>query len=175
MKRLGFTLIELLVALVIISLLSILVTFSVTKYLAKSRDATRKSDLQKMSVAMEDYYNDHQCYPPAINEKLGCPAAWNGTLDSYMTVPCDPHSDDNYLYLPVDRAGGTSDSCGGYRLLTMLESSDDRQSQAVGCGGDLGCGLGSEYKQYNYGVAQGIPLTGDFTGGGSDSVEVSVP
>lgn len=175
MKRLGFTMIELLVVVAILGVLSALVTFSVTRYMARSRDTTRKSDLQKMSVAMEDYYNDHECYPPAINAAAACPAAWSGSLDTYMTVPCDPRSNDNYLYLPVDRNGGTADSCGGYRLLTILESADDQQSQALGCGGDVGCGLGSEYKEYNYGVAQGIPLTGEFTGGSSDTDEIPVP
>ncbi|MBD3279271.1 MAG: hypothetical protein GF390_01005, partial [Candidatus Pacebacteria bacterium] len=59
----GLTLIELLVIVTIIAVVLILLVLSIPRQLGRARDSQRKSDLEKIKVAFEDYYNDHHCYP----------------------------------------------------------------------------------------------------------------
>lgn len=61
----GFTLIELLVAVGIIGILAagLIITIDPGKQMAKARDATRRSDLKQLQVALEAYHNDNGHYP----------------------------------------------------------------------------------------------------------------
>jgi prepilin-type N-terminal cleavage/methylation domain-containing protein len=63
-QKQGFSMIELLVAIALVAILLIILFLSLTKQTARSRDAERKSDLERIKVAFEDYYNDNSCYPP---------------------------------------------------------------------------------------------------------------
>ena len=47
----------------IIGLLSVLGFMSWRNQIAKSQDALRKKDLQRISIAFEDYFNDNAYYP----------------------------------------------------------------------------------------------------------------
>ena len=51
----AFTLIELLIVITILAILVILAIWSITTNLAKARDGKRKSDLDRIKIAMEDY------------------------------------------------------------------------------------------------------------------------
>lgn len=73
----GFTLIELIIVIGVISVLAggLLIILNPFAQLAKARDAQRKSDLHQIKLLLEQYYNDHQRYPPIPNG--GSPAAGN--------------------------------------------------------------------------------------------------
>lgn len=65
MKK-GFTLIELLVVIAIIGILATISVMNFGNIQAKSRDSQRKSDLSKISAAMELYKVDKKSYPDTI-------------------------------------------------------------------------------------------------------------
>ncbi len=62
-KSKGFTLIELSVVIAIITILASISIPNVTRYLQKSRDAKRISDIQVLSLAIESFYDDNGHYP----------------------------------------------------------------------------------------------------------------
>lgn len=151
----GMTMIELLVALAIVAILIVALYFLSQTQLTRSRDARRKADLEKIKVVFEDYYNDNNCYP-AGNVLLTC----NGNqLQPYLDkVPCDPDGDP-YLYRPM------ANQCAGYQLYTRLEQPNDPSIEQVSCTGPDGCGVGTGFEAYNYGVAAGTVVSN--TGGGA--------
>src|SRR3989338_8985438 len=68
-KKLSFTLIELSVVIAIITILASISIPNVSRYMMKSRDAKRLSDMQVLSLAIESFYDDQGHYP-----------GWNDTL-----------------------------------------------------------------------------------------------
>lgn len=145
-KKTGFTMIELLIVLAMVGIFSTAGVVGFQASQQKSRDATRKGDLNRVKVAFEDYYNDNNCYPPAGSLN----ACGSSALQPYLhSIPCDPLSDDPYLYAPLDNA------CAGYRLHASLENNDDPDIAEAGCDGDGGCGYGSSY---NFGIASGTTV-----------------
>lgn len=145
-RRAGLTLIELLVVIAVIGVVALVLLLSVQFQISRSRDARRKTDLERIRVAFEDYYNDHNCYPPPeiLNDCGGA------QLQPYIDkIPCDPETGDPYLYVPL---GGNT--CGGYRVLTRLSDSSDPAIAQLRCDGVCGCG----FIGYNYGVSAGIPV-----------------
>lgn len=139
--------IELLAAIAIIAVLVLAFMFAMRGQQAKAHDASRKSDLERIRIAFEDYFNDKSCYPPAgVLESCG-----SDDLDPYLReIPCDPLSKEPYAYEPV--AG-----CGGYRVYAVLNHKKDPQIARLGCDGPQGCGAVSG-PQYNYGISVGVPL-----------------
>lgn len=146
----GFTLVEMLMVVAIIALLLIAFLFLLLSQLEKARDARRKSDLDRIKKAFEEYYNDHNCYPdPSILNNCG-----GNELAPYIAaIPCDPVTKQPYFYLPL-----AGNQCGGYRLLTKLENEDDPFIRQAECDDECGCGYGSGY---NYGVSSGVKLKND--------------
>ena len=63
MRPKGFTLIELLVVIAIIGLLSSVIAASVNVARVKARDASRRSALTQLKIALETYYVDNGSYP----------------------------------------------------------------------------------------------------------------
>lgn len=59
----GFTLIELLIVITIIGILAVALVPRITGAPAAARDAARKSNINQISVAMEQYLNDNGGYP----------------------------------------------------------------------------------------------------------------
>lgn len=141
----GFSLVELLLVMTIIALIFALSYFNAKKQIARAHDAQRKTDLQKLTKAFEEYYNDHGCYPPqTIIQRCG-----SEDLAPYIKeIPCDPISKLPYKYVYVDE----TNICQGYRLYTTLEDTADPSISAKGCSAVAGCGYGTEY---NYGLAGG--------------------
>jgi type II secretory pathway pseudopilin PulG len=96
-KNLGFTLVELLIGFTIIALLMLMLigTINPIALVNKGRDSKRKSDLNMIKRAFEEYFNDKGEYP--LYTDL---IAWNtsdncGKTVSFMgkylrTWPCDP-------------------------------------------------------------------------------------
>lgn len=150
-NQLGITLIEVLIGITLVAVMATVFIFMSQMQLSKSRDAKRKTDLEKIKVAFEDYYNDNNCYPPAaILSTCG------GDFSPYLrSIPCDPSTLQPYVYVPL------ANVCGGYRLLTQLENPTDSVAVEIGCATSCGCGLGAGYEQYTYGVSSGTELVGD--------------
>lgn len=171
----GVTLIELLVVVAIIGLLIVTMTISIRSYLLRSDDAQRKTDIKKISVALEQYYNDHNGYPASLvnggatTSLISC--GNNDILKPYLKdVPCDPNGGSSRPYLYIRQgtsykgSRGTEDVYRGYRLLTALTYKADPQIKEVGCPSTTkGCGGaktdGSPVsKVYNFGLAANAPL-----------------
>ncbi len=144
----GFTLAELLIVIAIIALLFIIAMWNWRNQIGRGYDARRKSDLARIKIAFEDYYNDKNCYPPG------------GTLDNcggqqlqpYMAqIPCDPTRRTPYVYIPL-----APDGCSGYRVLAALQDTSDPDIAKIGCSVGGGCGYANA--SYNYGISSGVPV-----------------
>lgn len=156
-QRHGFTLIELMVVIAILAILIITGMTSWRNHINKARDAQRKADLQRISIAFEDYYNDHNCYPPEdILNNCG-----GAELTPYLfKIPCDPITKQPYHYEPdTDHPACFRN----FRILTLLNNLSDPVAA------DLGYG-----PNYNYGVAStNISLANPVSASPSPSPTVS--
>ncbi len=110
-KQQGFTLIELLIVIAIIGILASVVLVNLNSARTKARDARRKSDLQQIILAMEDYWAGNGSYIVTGTGYSGCSCGWfnvqggayslsiaNGlkNLGYFSTPPRDPNiSSDN--------------------------------------------------------------------------------
>lgn len=142
---LGFTLIELLVTVAILAVLIVLGFGAFALQRQKGFDARRKSDLAKLKIALEDYYNDKRCYPTkALMSRCGLT-----DLRPYLDrVPCDPASKLPYGYV-ADAA------CTYYGIFTSLQDTNDPVIKQLNCSPTCAAG-----KTYNYGVTNsGLSLS----------------
>lgn len=146
-RRDGFTLSELLLAIAIVAILLILLLIGLRLQIARAYDARRKTDLDKIRRAFEEYYNDNDCYPPStILNNCGGPE-----LRPYLAeIPCDPVTKQPYLYVPL-----SGNQCGGYAACVSLGDLGDIDIEKLGCGASEGCGWGVGY---NYCIAEGISI-----------------
>ncbi|MDA1079961.1 MAG: prepilin-type N-terminal cleavage/methylation domain-containing protein [bacterium] len=157
--RTGFSLIEVLIIVAILGLLLVVGYFYMAPNMARGRDGKRISDLNKLKIVFEDYYNDNSCYPPINVLELYCGGAGSTILDEYINqVPCDPETLDPYAYSVLT---GDDVACPvmGYRVHTNLERDNSDASQAINCGGVYGCGFGVDGIVYDYGIAQGAAVS----------------
>ena len=87
----GFTLVELLVVITIIGILATLIYASLTRTKQKGQDASRKSNLRQIALAMEMAYDHNQAYP--TSENIPASISANGT--NYLSdMPEDPQGND---------------------------------------------------------------------------------
>lgn len=140
MHKRGFTLIEILIVVSILGLLMLALLLSMSSQRDKAEDARAKEQLERLRIAFEDYYNDHNCYPPPeyFDSADDCNS---DQLSPYLpAIPCNPNSGLPYVLEYV----GTQ--CQGFRLYTTLRNDSDPSSTnlCVGSGGSM---LG------NYGVS----------------------
>lgn len=135
----GFTLVELLVVLTLISLLIFASYLSVPTILMRARDAVRKANIERVGRALEEYYQNHDCYPSAI------PTCRNPIQDGNLTllsgIPCDPFTKLSYVYV-----NDGSKCSSWYQLYGNLEYGKDKIIDRIGC--REGCGPDC---QFNYG------------------------
>lgn len=149
-KNLGLTLIELIIVIAIITLLILIGFMSWRSQFNKAKDTARKDDLQRLSIALEEYFTDNDCYPLAgILDNCG-----GDELAPYLdSIPCDPVSNTKYCYIP-----GPGACPKYYRLLSSLDYTDDPIITKLQCHGDEYCGYESicanaQQSGYNYGVS----------------------
>jgi len=122
--RRGFTLIELLIVLTIIGLFILAALWTYQLQVFKGRDAKRKADLGKLQRVLEDYLNDHVCYP----ETLECGSDFAPYLPQ---VPCDPvNSAEHIYYYSVSSEEGCKK---WYKIFTTLEYQKDPVIAKIGC------------------------------------------
>ena len=147
----SFTLIELMVTISIISLAS-MGTISLAFQVKKPKDSRRKSDLKKIKIALEDFYDDKGYYPTVLPD---CDESLTGDGGSiYLKkIPCDPQTEEDYGY-------ETDESLEPqwFKLYTFLDNEDDEDIARVGCIG--GCGPGDTY---NFGVSSDDVAIGDLS------------
>lgn len=143
-SRRAFTLIEVLIVVTIIALLLVVFAQNILQHLEKSRDAERKTDLQEIKMAFENYYDNNGQYPDSTSVLDSC----GDSFEDYLKeIPCDPLDGTPYIYDPYPDGSA-------YRLLSRLENTDDPVIDQLACGGSLGCGYVNQ-PQYNYGTSQG--------------------
>jgi len=149
--------IELLIVVATIGILGAMAIFAAKLQIAKGRDARRKSDLAKIQKALEDYMNDHGCYPnpsEIVDDEKSKICQKN--FSPYLAqLPCDPINSPYFNYFYSYNAAETS--CKSwYKIYARLEYTKDPIIKKVKCGGEAagcpggGCGPGCNY---NYWVA----------------------
>lgn len=156
----GFTLIELLIVLAILIVLILLGWFSWQNQVNKARDAQRKDHLERLSVAFEDYYNDHDCYPDSGIIDI----CQGNQLEPYLYgIPCDPVYNTPYCYIHDPDAL----DCGqNFKILSPLDNTTDPIITKLLCHGEEGCGYNPTCESatgttasFDYGVGSGnVPI-----------------
>jgi len=152
-KNSGLTLIELLIVIAILAILLLIGLMTWRNQFNKAKDASRKDDLQRITIAFEEYFNDNECYPPTdiLDNCEG------DELSPYLeSIPCDPLSHTPYCYIPDI----TIPTCPRYyRVFSSLDYTDDPIIAKLKCHGDEYCGYETACKAdaiqsgYNYGVS----------------------
>lgn len=139
-RKRGFTLVELLTVVAVLGLLTSFTTIVVPSQLKKGRDTQRKSDLERIKIALYDYYFDADCFPKDLPD---CEDNFGADGMVYMNhFPCDP-SGSRYGYQVEDK-----ECSQWFKILTNLENTRDSGIVKVGC--QFGCGPECNY---NYGLA----------------------
>jgi prepilin-type N-terminal cleavage/methylation domain-containing protein len=84
----GFTLFELLVAIVIIVILSIgaIIAINPIGMINRAQDSRRLADMNRIKIALEEYFNDNNCYPSSV--PFG--QTWTVNNNPLLQVPQDP-------------------------------------------------------------------------------------
>lgn len=138
----GFTVIEVLTVVVIIAILILIGIWAYRQQLAKGRDGLRKADLAKMQRVLEDYLNDHSCYPDSF---LTCGSTAGTEFEGYIAeIPCDPVNSPYYHYLYTYNT--VTECPKWYKIYTKLENESDEVILQVGCEG--GCGPSDNYSYW---------------------------
>lgn len=166
-SRKAFTLIELLIVIAVIGILAGIVVFSVTGAQKKSRDNTRKTDIEQIKSALEMYKQANGAYPESgcSDNSAGCyspggsvyyiviqgsntsgtsgSTVFKSAISKYLSpVPTDPTNTNDYRYLYF------KGSAGGYYLLSKkLES---------GNGGNFG--LNTCYGYHGFANGNVVPI-----------------
>ena len=160
----GFTLMELLIVITLIVLIAtaFLVLFNPKRQIEKAWDGKRKHELSQLKKALEDWYNDKNCYPKPSEICFDSPSLNNTchicgrqetspSFTPYLSsLPCDPQSPKkDYLY-QVDNLNCPS----WYRIYADLSLSDylnnDPATEELGCYSQS-CGPPNKCN-YDYGI-----------------------
>lgn len=135
MKK-GFTLIELMVVISIIAVLSVVGITLLRGSLEKSRDTTRKDDLNRLSIALAIYFEKNGQYVGGSGNCASDTTPFYTAIASFMVggrVPKDPNGT-NYCYVSLKGASS-------YRLCARLTQTTDPDINNP-----------SQCPGYNYGV-----------------------
>lgn len=155
LRQSGFSLTEILIVVAILAFILVLILLSFRGQIIKGNDAKRKSDLERLKIALEDYHNDKSCYladnPAGTNILTNC--GGEQFSPHLKPIPCDPVFNTPYLYVPV-----SADGCSGYRLCTKLQDLTDPDILRQKCHPTEGCGWGAGY---NYCISSGLTITPD--------------
>ncbi|MDD2483186.1 MAG: type II secretion system protein [Candidatus Shapirobacteria bacterium] len=116
----GFTLVELLIGITIVVILAIMMigAFNAVGITNKARDARRKKDLNRIKIALEEYFNNRGEFPQDV-------ATWNiksncgkniPQLPTLSSLPCDPKGEPYFILVEVNK----------FRIITDLENKKDK-------------------------------------------------
>jgi prepilin-type N-terminal cleavage/methylation domain-containing protein len=118
----GFTMIEVLIVVAILAILSVTGIVTLSKQRTKAEDVAMKTDLDRLKVAFEDYYNDHNCYPPP-DWFDGPEDAGSELLRPYLSKMLYNKKTDLPYVLEKDSTG-----CRWFKLYTTLNNAEDPQA-----------------------------------------------
>ncbi|MGI5826144.1 MAG: type II secretion system protein [Patescibacteria group bacterium] len=112
----GFTLSEVVIVLAIFALFILVVIFALhpNLQLGRSRDKRRIADLKKISIALEDYAGDHDCYPDKIYTSNDVCQATTEFGYYLKNIPCDPKTHKPYKYFRLEE-------CKQFAIFATLE------------------------------------------------------
>lgn len=139
MKK-AFSLVEIIIIIMLLGIVFPASLFIYGKYLKSTRDVKRKSDLQNIAKALEEFYFDKNYYPTMLSDCGSNFAVGESVLMS--SIPCDPVTGVDYYFESCNQTNTW------YRLYANLEESGDADIDEAGC--RYGCGPDCNY---NYGVA----------------------
>jgi len=151
-SEVGFTLMELLIIIALLGTIAvaILVGINPSGQIKKGQDSKRKQELNQLSKALEDWFNDKGCYPKTTeicysNDISGFKPLWDphcficgnesqSPVFPYLSsLPCDPvHPTKKYLY-QVELPGNLQSCATWYRVYTILSNTTDPAIAEVGC------------------------------------------
>jgi len=158
-KNKGVTLIELLIVVLFLSsaALIIMLMLNPKRYIGRATDAKKISQLDRLKKALEEFYNDHQCYPKPQEICYGnattspcyiCgkePTSPN--FSPYMQpLICDPSHPTKKIMYKVDNL----DCPKWFKVFIDFEDDTNPNNLATGCGNG-GCGNNPNYG-YDYAV-----------------------
>lgn len=144
----AFSMVELMVVLAILLILIIITTIVFRRFLVYGKDGRKKSDIDKMRIALENYAGDFSVYPDPVT-MASCNS--NGLRPYLDKIPCVKNGNVYQPYLYIRSDDGLS-----YSLYTILENEDDQAIIQVNC--QDGCGPdidGDGVQDYNYGIGGG--------------------
>jgi prepilin-type N-terminal cleavage/methylation domain-containing protein len=124
----GFTLLEILLVIAAIGILAaiVLVAINPNRQIAQVRDANRRSDINTIYKALEQYLIDNGSYPSSVNSNFKeiCNTGNKTTTDTLdPTILCDNKADLRVLVPTYLAAIPTDPSGGGYRVgINMLNN-----------------------------------------------------
>ena len=115
----GLTLTELMVVVAVLAILMAFASVFLRPQLLKANDTKRKAEIKRISVAVEEYEKDNDCYPPV--SLLTCTPTGTGLVPYLDRIRCDPVSRESYYY-EVD----TTTTCAKwYRFYAKLDNEKD--------------------------------------------------
>ena len=143
----GFTFLEILVVLLIIGMLLAITSASYSQVRSRSLDQRRKTDLEEVRAALEQYRSVNSAYPtPYTTPGLAFGSeGLNDATHTYMQVlPQDPqYPRYNYHYAVADD---------DYTLSSQLAVPEETACQAPPGGDSCGTGIGCNYCIGSYGT-----------------------
>ena len=101
----GWTFIEIIISIGIILLLTSAVAFMATKYIDQAKQATARTQVETLALALNAYYIDCKAYPTpqqglaALWEKPAGVDGWNGPYVA-KAIPSDPWNHPYVLKIP---------------------------------------------------------------------------
>ena len=140
----GFTIVEVIIVLIVIGVLAVLIVSSLQTVQAKSRDSTRRNDIDNIAAALEACYNDKdKCastYPSILQLTDTSPTGFVATnltsfnndwlVDSSAGViqggTASPATQYQYVTTPQSCTGTGGDTpCTGFTLRAYQETNPD--------------------------------------------------
>lgn len=116
----GFTLVELLVVISIVAIISAISVVSYQEIRQKTRDSIRKGDLQKISLALEGYFQKNSRYVPGSGNCSGSFYTDPDITSKFVggNVPKDPSNGNYYCYVSTNTGAS-------FRIFATLENPTD--------------------------------------------------
>jgi len=132
MSKRAFTLIEVLTVIAIIGILASITGYVYNSAMKRSRDTTRKTDLDTIKNGLEQYYLDNRVYVPLIKNNQG-PLTTKYQLERYYTdgtnVPVNLGLVPRYIStIPTDptyKSGRNNNETRDYQYLPKVEKDTD--------------------------------------------------